>query len=137
MVDTRELPPSVREQIKTDAVTFKERCRLKMVAEEAVKMDKVTKVCVKCEEAKTVAIAAILTERNFQDVKWRPISESGHTLGEWILIAEAELAEAKMALIKGGSGRNSVRAELVQTAAVILAALEQHGVVDEHDGRQL
>lgn len=84
-----------------------------------------------------MAIDAVLGERKFQDAKWGTVDEHGHTLGEWILIAEAELAEAKEALIKGGTGRNSVRAELIQTAAVLLAALEQHGVVDTHDRRQV
>jgi hypothetical protein len=81
---------------------------------------------------------AILGERQFQDTKFGPLTNGGgHTLGEWILIAEAELAEAKLALIKGGTGRNSLRSELIQTAAVILAALEQHGIVDPHEGRQV
>ena len=82
-----------------------------------------------------VALMAIVQERDFQDIKFGLGSE--HTLGEWILIAEAELAEAKHAIIKGGTGRNSLRSELIQTAAVLLAALEQHGVTDPHDGRQV
>lgn len=80
---------------------------------------------------------AIDKERIYQDGKWGPIEEKGHSLAEWVLIAEAELAEAKQAVIKGGSGRNSVRSEIIQTMAVLRAALEQHGVVDDHDGRQL
>lgn len=80
---------------------------------------------------------AIDKEREYQDTKWGPIEEKGHSLAEWVLIAEAELAEAKQAVIKGGSGRNSVRSEIIQTMAVLRAALEQHGVVDDHDGRQL
>lgn len=80
---------------------------------------------------------AVESERRFQDEKWGPIEEHGHSLAEWVLIAEAELAEAKQAVIKGGSGRNSVRAEIIQTMAVLRAALEQHGVVDDHDGRQI
>lgn len=80
---------------------------------------------------------AVDLERKFQDDKWGPIEEKGHSLAEWVLIAEAELAEAKQAVIKGGSGRNSVRSEIIQTMAVLRAALEQHGVVDDHDGRQL
>jgi hypothetical protein len=76
-------------------------------------------------------------EREFQDRKWGTIEVHGHSLAEWVLIAEAELAEAKLAVIKGGSGRNSVRSEIIQTMAVLQAALEQHGVEDDHDGRQL
>lgn len=80
---------------------------------------------------------AVRVERQFQDDKWGPIEDNGHSLAEWVLIAEAELAEAKQAVIKGGSGRNSVRAEIIQTMAVLHAALEQHGVVDDHNGRAL
>lgn len=80
---------------------------------------------------------AVSIERKYQDDKWGPVEDKGHSLAEWVLIAEAELAEAKQAVIKGGSGRNSVRSEIIQTMAVLRAALEQHGVVDDHDGRQL
>jgi hypothetical protein len=79
----------------------------------------------------------ISEERAFQDSKWGSVDLAGHSLAEWVLIAEAELAEAKLAVIKGGSGRNSVRSEIVQTIAVLHACLEQHGVEDDHDGRAL
>lgn len=72
------------------------------------------------------AIHAIHDERQFQDQKFGPGSQ--HTIGEWILIMESELAEAKVAIIKGGEGRNSVLMEIVQVAAVAVACLEQHGV---------
>lgn len=84
------------------------------------------------------ATLALLDERRFQDLKWGPINNGGgHTLGEWILLIEAELAEAKEALIKGGVGRNSIRSELTQIGALCLAALEQHGVNEPHNGRQV
>ena len=85
----------------------------------------------------TEVISAVHKERQFQDAKWGSIVERPHSLPEWILIAEAELNEAKWAVIKGGSGRNSVRAEIIQVMAVLQAALEQHGVQDNHEGRQL
>lgn len=73
--------------------------------------------------------AAIEKEREYQDKKFGDITGGGgHTPGGWALIAEFELAEAKEAMIKGGTGRNTWRAELVQLAAVCIAALEQHGV---------
>jgi hypothetical protein len=82
--------------------------------------------------------SAILGERAFQDAKHGPLTGAGgHTLGEWLLIAEAELAEAKVALIKGGAGRDSLRSEIIQTAAVLVACLEQHGTEDPHTGRQV
>lgn len=70
----------------------------------------------------------VIIERNYQDSKHGPISTHGHTLGEWILIMEAELAEAKEALIKGGEGRNAVRHEILQVVATGFACLEQHGI---------
>lgn len=76
------------------------------------------------------AIEAILKERQWQDKKHGVIEEHGHTVGEWILIAERELAEAKEALLKGGTGRDRPLHELVQVAATCVAALEQHGVDD-------
>lgn len=74
----------------------------------------------------TVAFSAVRDEREFQDQKFGPGSR--HTIGEWILIMEAELEEAKLALIKGGVGRNSVLQEIVQVCATGVACLEQHGV---------
>ena len=90
---------------------------------------------------RTVAFSQVmwelLRERKFQDSKWGPIEAAPHTLGEWIIIAEFELAEAKLALIKGGAGRDSIRAELIQTAAVLVAALEQHGTMSPNDKREV
>lgn len=71
-------------------------------------------------------------ERQYQDRKHGPVNTHGHTLGEWILIMEAELNEAKEALIKGGRGRNEVRHEILQIVATGVACLEQHGV--DHEG---
>ena len=42
----------------------------------------------------------------------------------------------KHAIIKGGQGRNGLRSELVQVAALCFAALEQHGL-DEQAGRAI
>lgn len=84
------------------------------------------------------AVAAIRKERLYGDNKHGPITgDGGHNLAGWLLLAEAELLEAKHALIKGSSGRDSVRAEIVQIAAICVAALEQHGLIDPHDGRQI
>jgi hypothetical protein len=75
------------------------------------------------------AIKAIVRERIFQDIKYGDLDNGGgHTLGEWAVILEFELREFKTALIKGGTGRDTARQELVQIAAVALAALEQHGI---------
>jgi hypothetical protein len=94
---------------------------------------------------------AILRERSFQDKKYGLVLQptynieagnpmidgqcqgpGGHELGTWLIILEKELEEAKRAAVHGGSketsGRNSIRSELVQIAAVCVAALEQHGL---------
>lgn len=85
---------------------------------------------------------AIGEERKHQDAKYgdvlidtagpTPIQGSGgHELGAWLVILERELEEAKSAVVHGGNhakGRDTIRAELVQIAAVCVAALEQHGL---------
>lgn len=86
--------------------------------------------------ARATAFAAIDRERCFQDHKWGPITEKPHTIGEWILLIEDELSEAKRALIKGGTGRDSVLQEIVQVAALATACLEQHGT-HEINGRSV
>src|SRR2546430_15978414 len=94
--------------------------------------------------------AAILKERTYQDDKYGPVLEQsmnldgggyhpgpmiqgkgGHELAAWLLVIEKELNEAKEAATGGGltrTGRHTTRAELVQIAAVCVAALEQHGL---------
>lgn len=98
------------------------------------------------------AVQAIAVERGYQNEKYGPVLDQvsyyknggvgpmydtgpgGHELAAWLLIIEAELAEAKKAAIHGGfqtvKGRDSIRAEIVQIAAVCVAALQQHGVTE-------
>lgn len=68
---------------------------------------------------------AISQERLHQDRKWGTVEERPHTVAEWILIAEAELAEAKHAWTKECSDHKALE-ELLQVATVIVAALEQN-----------
>ena len=70
---------------------------------------------------------AISDERAYQDVKWGTIKDRPHNIAEWILIAEAELNEAKKAWTKECSDQRALE-ELLQTAAVLVAALEQYSV---------
>lgn len=70
---------------------------------------------------------AVAEERVFQDAKHGHPDDNPHTIGAWILVLEAELAEAKLACIKGGEGRNNVISEIIQIAATAVACLEQHG----------
>ena len=82
-------------------------------------------------------VAAVQEERTYQDELHGSIQDAPHEMGTWILLIEAELNEAKLALIKGGEGRNALRAELVQVAALCIAALEKHGLAAEHTGRAI
>ena len=73
------------------------------------------------------AIDCIVTERYYQDDKHGTIEEQGHEIGEWLILIEAELEEAKAGLVKGKKGRDHVMSEIIQIAALALAAIEQHG----------
>ena len=85
----------------------------------------------------TEVVAALAKERCFQNEKHGSIHESPHERGTWALLIEAELDEAKAALIKGGIGRNSFRSELIQVAALCIATLEQHGLESKSVGREV
>ncbi len=76
----------------------------------------------------TRVFEAVLRERAYQDQKWGSIDEHAHTVGEWLLILERELFEAKEAWCKG-RGDAGALCELVQVVAVGVACLEQHGAV--------
>jgi hypothetical protein len=96
-------------------------------------------------------MAAINRERAHQDAKYGPVLQptynieagnpmidgeaqgpGGHELPGWLLVIRKELREAEEAATGHGkrfmTGRNSVRAEILQIAAVCVAALEQHGL---------
>lgn len=83
---------------------------------------------------KNDVFGAVILEREFQDTVH---GTDPHGMGTWLLLIESELDEAKLAAVKGGTGRNSVRNELVQVAALCVAALEQHGVTSDREGREV
>ena len=69
---------------------------------------------------------AIHFEREYQQEKIKIARWQEHkSLPEFLLIIEAELEEAKKAWIKGGTDRNSLGHEILQIAAVCVAALEE------------
>ncbi len=72
---------------------------------------------------------AIANERAYQDRKW---GGKPHTVGNFLLIMEGELEEAKQAWRKGIGDTEALR-EMLQVIAVGVACLEQHGVI-ERDG---
>lgn len=71
---------------------------------------------------------AIDDERRYQENKWGKLCENSHTVGEWLLILRSELDEACMAWVAHAGDEVALR-EIVQVAAVAVAALEQHGPV--------
>lgn len=83
---------------------------------------------------KTEIIEAIQQERDFQDLKH---GTGHHNRATWTMLIEAELQEAKQAVIKGGLGRNSWANEVIQVAALCVAALEQHGITQGTGEREL
>lgn len=100
-------------------------------------------------------LEAILVERHHQDKKYGPVLDyagylgsgdkteiapleqgpGGHEIPGWLLVIEKELNEAKAAATGEGKrsarGRHSSRAEILQIAAVCVAALEQHGLPED------
>lgn len=66
---------------------------------------------------------AIMEEREYQEAK-RPNKQL--TVGEWLVVVQAELNEAMQAWVKGDGDRDAL-CELVQVAACVVACLEQHG----------
>lgn len=76
-------------------------------------------------DARAKVYEAIDEERGFQCRKYGfPPRE----LPSWFLIIRSELEEAERAWVKNPEDPN-VRCELLQVAAVAVAALEQHGAV--------
>lgn len=75
-----------------------------------------------------VVMSAIAREREFQDRKHGHPESAPHSIGAWLLVIEDELREAKLACIKGQTGRDNVISEIVQIAATCVACLEQWGV---------
>jgi hypothetical protein len=71
-------------------------------------------------------VNAIGRERDYQDCKW---GQPNHSVPGWLLILEAELAEAKQGWVKERGDRDALR-EILQVAAVAVACLEQHGVYE-------
>jgi hypothetical protein len=70
-----------------------------------------------------------MRERAYQDGKWGPIDEHGHSVGEWLLIMESELREAKEAWCSNRGDAGALE-ELLQVVSVGFACMEQHGVVE-------
>lgn len=72
-------------------------------------------------------IKLVRLERYYQDNKWGTSEERTQSLPGYLLVMRKELEEAERGWLKGGDGRNSCLAEMLQVAAVAVAALEEHG----------
>jgi len=79
------------------------------------------------KESRTEIYEAIDREREYQAIKH---FEEPCSIGDFILIMRAELAEAEAAWNKQGCKR--AIEEMLQVAAVAVAAMEQHGIHEEH-----
>jgi len=71
---------------------------------------------------------AIETERAYQDKKYGDQHDRQLSLGDFILIIEEELSEAKQEFVR--NGRIFSLREILQVAAVCVACMEVHGVVE-------
>lgn len=69
---------------------------------------------------------AVDRERDYQDRKW---GNRDHTVGNFLLIMEGELEEAKQAWRKKPGDAAALR-EMLQVIAVGVACMESHGVVE-------
>ena len=73
----------------------------------------------------------IKQEREFQKQKWG--EDRTQSIPGYLLVARKELEEAEDGWLKNKSGRHGAMSELVQTAAVIFACLEEHGILSSLD----
>lgn len=72
---------------------------------------------------------AISRERAFQDTKWGKPHDTGHNIPAWLLIARKELREAEDAWVEK-AGNDYALEEILQCAAVLVACLQHHGIVE-------
>lgn len=71
---------------------------------------------------------AIRRERHYQDRKYGTIAQRNLTLDDYIVIMSDELCEAGISF--RADDLDNARCELLQVAAVAIAALEAHGLVE-------
>lgn len=80
----------------------------------------------------TEIFEAVKIERQYQDAKW---GFDPHTVGEWLLIMQAELDGAKEAWVKN-SGDVKALEEILQVVSVGVACMEEHGIVERLQPRR-
>lgn len=72
-------------------------------------------------------VEKIRQEREYQNSKWGTVEEHPQSIPGYLLVIRKELEEAENGWMKNVSGRDSAMAEILQIAAVAVAAMEQHG----------
>ena len=72
--------------------------------------------------------AAILRERDFQDMKYGKLLDRSHAIPSWLLIMKKELIEAEDAWCKYGN--SEAMKELLQAVTVGVACLQQYGITE-------
>jgi hypothetical protein len=77
-----------------------------------------------------LALAAIVKERLYQDRKYGTLHERGLSVGDYLVILRRELTEAEQAFVSAPLPESEALREILQVAAVAVAALERHGVVE-------
>lgn len=78
---------------------------------------------------------AIHRERSYQDHKYGTPQQRDLVLSSYVRIARNELDEAMIAIVDGD--HDNARCELLQVAAVVVAALEAHGLIERTDLPQI
>lgn len=98
-------------------------CGVRATSENIVEVDK--QRCIwtdPSDDSQGAVFQKITRERDYQDVKW---NANPHTVGEWLLIMQVELDEAKEAWVKN-RGDGKTLDEILQVVSVGVACLEQH-----------
>jgi len=75
----------------------------------------------------------IMAERKYQDLKWGDPSTHTHTVGEFILVLEKNLADVKKTWHTASPPGKTLN-EILQLVAVGVACMEQHGVMCRSEG---
>lgn len=72
--------------------------------------------------------AAVDRERAYQDRKYGPHHDRELSVGDFLIILQTELDEAKREYVRNGVALTL--AEVLQVAAVAVACMEQHGYTE-------
>lgn len=87
------------------------------------------------EERRLDIFDAITRERFYQDAKRGPAHDRNLSLGDWILIMQEELEEARKEFVRG-VGTKAALKEVLQVAAVGVACIENCGLVERWDNSE-